>query len=52
MRIRDPEKTYPGSRGKKVPDPVSATLLFCKIRGHPDPDPATTVNKYRSLPNR
>ncbi len=24
--IRDPEKTYPGSRGQNAPDPGSATL--------------------------
>jgi hypothetical protein len=29
--IRDPEKTYPGSRGQKAPDPGSgsATLVKC-----------------------
>ncbi len=29
--IRDPEKTYSGSRGQKAPDPGSATLLFWAI---------------------
>jgi hypothetical protein len=28
--IRDPEKTYPGSRVKKAPDPGSAILVEVK----------------------